>query len=101
MRLLAAILAFAAFIIGSHRVSSQEICICGYDAYIQCDGVLEHYLSNCYDENFVFCGTDDQVIGQCDTVTTLQRQPKQELYRALKPQFPKELRQRITPLPKH
>lgn len=85
----------------SGEAKSQEICICGYNPQTYCDGALEHYVSECYDENLDFCGIDDQVIGECDAPTALKSDKgKSGNYVIQKPKLPKALLKRMRPFVK-
>jgi hypothetical protein len=50
--------------------SPKEVCICGYNTRIECDGTYMHYISDYFDENSNYCGYDDQATGdQCSNIT--------------------------------
>lgn len=70
---------------------ADEICICGYNPYLYCDGSYEHYVSECYTELNNFCGYDDQLTGPCDNLTARKKAKSEDLYVVTRPVFPKRL----------
>ncbi len=51
----------------------RELCVCGYNTRMVCDGSYYHFVSDCLDETGAYCGYDDQTDGPCDQRTSRLR----------------------------